>query len=152
MLGHLLQFFIIGCLALLLLTFIVYRTGIVHSTRDAQGQLKKRQSLHGIAIMLTVLVFMISYFVGFGLYTFQEGTPFSKIVIWTSLLMLLLVSFDSLIIDLLIIGIIRPSILQIPPETTLDSMITHVIKTVTLGWIFIVPIVTVSSIIVAFLK
>jgi hypothetical protein len=149
---HLLQFFIIGCIALLLLTVVVYRTGMVHATRDRQGHLKKRQSVSGILILFVVLLLIISFFVTFGLVTFQNGSSFSKIVLRTALLMLLLVSFDSLIIDLLIIGIIRPSLLQIPSETTLKTMKEHVIKTFTAGLLFIIPIIVISSIIVAFLK
>ena len=57
----------------------------------------------------------------------------------------------SIFIDLLLIGKIRPSYLHIPLETTIKTMKLHVIKTFTIGWIFIIPIILISSVISYFI-
>lgn len=51
-------------------------------------------------------------------------------------------------IDLLLIGKIRPSFLSIPKTTNLETMKVHVKKTFTIGFIFIVPIIVISALIV----
>ncbi len=140
-------FFTIGILLLLVLTITVYRTGLVHKTRDSAGHLKKKQSFTGIIIMLTVFILIIAFFLIFQLVTFKAESKFTEIILGTSILMGLLLLFDSVFIDLLLIGRIRPSFLFITPETTIKSMRLHVVKTFTVGWIFIIPIILVSSVI-----
>jgi hypothetical protein len=139
-------FFSAGCILLLLLTSIVYKTGLVHKTRDTAGHLKKRQSATGI-IMVIVFLLIISFFVLFQLLSFNSNSSFLEILLWTFALMILLVLFDSFFIDLLLIGKIRPSFLDIPEETTFDTMKIHVRKTFSIGWIFIIPVVLTSTLI-----
>ena len=138
-------FFFAGATLLCLLTFVVYRTGIVHSSRDEAGHLRRRQSLRGAATMLAVLVAMVGFFVGFDLATFEPGARFYVVLGWNLALLLSLVVFDSVLIDLVTIGLWRPRFLKIPSRTTLDSMKIHVRKTFTVGWVFILPIVAASS-------
>ncbi len=129
----------------MLLTIIVYKTGLVHKTRDTAGHLKKRQSITGILIMVIISLLIISFFVLFQLLSFDSSSSFVGMLSWTFVLMILLVLFDSFFIDLLLIGKIKPSFLNIPGETTIDTMKTHVKKTFTIGWIFIAPIVLIST-------
>ena len=140
-------FFSIGIFLLLILTITVYRTGLVHKTRDSAGHLRKKQSFSGSIIMLSVFTLIISFFLIFQLKTFNSESTFSEIILGTSILMGLLLFFDSFFIDLLLIVKIRPSFLCIPPETTIESMRVHVVKTFTVGWVFIMPIILVSSVI-----
>ena len=148
---NLVIFFLTGCFSLLLLTFIVYKTGAVHKSRDSKGQLKKKQSLSSIVMMTIVLILIISFFVLFGLFTFTQETGLPQKILLISGLMLLLVFFDSFFIDIFLIGILRPSFLHIPDETTLQTIKIHVIKTCTIGWLFIVPIILISAVIEHFL-
>lgn len=148
MIIRLLFFFIAGCAALLLLTLGVYKTGIVHRTRDQAGHLNKKQSFAGVVIMISVLFLILLFFVLFGITTFQPGAGFFVIAGWIALLMFLLLLFDSFFIDLLLIGKIRPAFLHIPSETTIETMKVHVGKTFTAGFVFIIPIVLFSALIV----
>jgi len=145
MIINLLIFFIIGCVSLLLLTFIVYRTGMVHKTRDSSGQLKNKQSITGIIIIAAVAVLIMSFFVLFGMFSFKKHSGFPEKVLWISILMSALVLFDSFFIDLLVIGTIKPSFLHIPIETNLKTMKEHVKKTFTFGLTIIVPIIIISA-------
>ena len=140
-------FFAAGCILLLALTFIVYRTRIVHKTRDATGQLKRRQSFAGAVTMIVVFVLITAFFVTFQETALQAGAGLIEHIAYTFALLMLLVIFDSFFVDLLLIGRIRPSVLHIPEETTMQSMKIHVKKTFTAGWLFIVPIMLISSII-----
>jgi hypothetical protein len=147
MIVNVIVFFAIGIILLLALTFTVYRTGIVHKTRDSAGHLRKKQSLSGSIILLIVFVLIVTYFLVFQIVTFNTESKFTEMVLGTSILMGLLLLFDSFFIDLILIGRIRPSFLNLPSQTTLRTMRIHVIKTFTLGWIFIIPIIFVSSLI-----
>jgi len=145
MIVNLFVFFIIGCFSLLLLTFIVYKTGIVHKTRDSSGQFKKKQSIIGFIIIFLVAILIILFFVLFGIFSFKVNSGFPEKVLWTSILMMLLVLFDSFFIDLLVIGKIRPTFLNIPNATNIETMKDHVKKTFTIGLIIIIPIIIISS-------
>jgi hypothetical protein len=138
-------FFLTGCILMLLLTIIVYKTGLVHKTRDTAGHLKRQQSVNGVMIMVVVLLLIISFFVLFQLLSFDSKSSYIEMLLWTFALMILLLAFDSFFIDLLLIGKIRPPFLNIPEETTFDTMKTHVKKTFTIGWILIAPIVLIST-------
>ncbi len=144
-------FFLIGCLLLIILTIIVYKTGLVHKTRDSAGHLQKKQSIFGSLILLIVFLLIISFFLLFQIFSFNDKSTFLEIITGTSILMALLLLFDSLFIDLLLIGKIRPKFLNIPTETTIKTMKIHVIKTFTIGWIFIIPIILISSLIKYFI-
>ncbi|MBN2533008.1 MAG: hypothetical protein JXB88_08955 [Spirochaetales bacterium] len=148
MTGSILIFFTIGSFSLLLLTFVVYKTGIVHKTRDPSGHLKKEQSFTGILIMFSVFILIISFFVLFGVVSFKGKVSFPEKIAYISILMILLVLFDSFFIDLLLIGKIRPGFLKIPETTNMETMKIHVKKTFTLGLVFIIPIIIISTFIV----
>ena len=148
MIGNILLFFIIGCFSLLLLTFVVYKTGIVHKTRDSSGHLNKKQSLSGMMVMFCVFALIISFFVIFGIVTFKGTMSFLEKIAWISGLLFSLVLFDSFFIDLLLIGKIRPSFLKIPKTTNMKTMKVHVKKTFTVGIIIIAPIIVISALIV----
>jgi hypothetical protein len=98
--------------------------------------------------MLAGLAAMIAFFVGFGLVMFDHGTPYLVMLGWTLILMLSLVVFDSVVVDLLVIGWWRPSFLRIPAATTFGTMKIHVARTLTVGWLFILPIAGSSSAVV----
>jgi len=151
MLINMLIFFFIGCFSLMLLTLIAYKTGLVHKTRDSAGHLKKKQSISGFIIMIIIFFLMTSFFNLFQILSFNNKSNYLEIVLWSSILILLLILFDSLFIDLLLIGKIRPSFLHIPDETTIDTMRIHVKRTFTIGWIFVIPIVLISSLITYFI-
>jgi len=101
--------------------------------------------------MIIVFFLITSFFILFQILSFNNKSNYLEIVLWSSTLMLLLILFDSLFIDLLLIGKIRPSFLHIPDETTIDTMKIHVKRTFTIGWIFIIPIVLISSLITYFI-
>lgn len=135
---------------LLILTITVYKTGLVHKTRNSSGHLQKKQSIFGSIIMLIVFILIISFFAIYQIFLFNDNSTILEIITGTSILIALLLLFDSFFIDLLLIGKIKPSFLNIPAETTIKTMKIHVIKTFTIGWIFIVPIILISSLITYF--
>jgi len=60
--------------------------------------------------------------------------------------------YDSFFIDLYVLGIWRPKILNIPKELTIESMKYHVKKQFTIGWLIVIPIVIFSSLIYFFIS
>jgi hypothetical protein len=98
--------------------------------------------------MIFVFILIISLFVVFGIFSFNSQSSLYEIIIWIFTLMILLVLFDSFFIDLFLIEKLRPSFLEIPNEPTIETMRIHVVKTFTLGWIFIIPMVFISVLIV----
>lgn len=61
------------------------------------------------------------------------------------ILVLILVLYDSLFIDLFMLGVWKPRFLNIPEDVTLKSMKYHIKKTFILGWIIVVPLIMFGS-------
>ena len=146
---NLLIWFLIGAFLLNLIVFLVYTTGMVHTAREKDGTLKKKMSLKGLLAMLGMLLLILLFIQGFDYTTFRNVDPlrFSDILIANTILILLLVFYDSFFIDLFVLGKWRPGFLNIPEELTLESMKQHVKKQFTLGWLIVVPLILLSALI-----
>ncbi|MBN2546387.1 MAG: hypothetical protein JXB50_11360 [Spirochaetes bacterium] len=60
----------------MLLTFIVYKTGAVHKTCNPSGLLKKKQTISGIIILMIVFILITSFFILFGISSFDNKSGF----------------------------------------------------------------------------
>ncbi|MBN2519233.1 MAG: hypothetical protein JXB17_01910 [Bacteroidales bacterium] len=142
-------FFISGVLLLNLIVFLVYKTGIVHSARNRNGTLKKKFSLKGLMSMVIMLVLIIVFLTAFDYVSFSkfQKTSFYEILIANFILMLLLVFYDSFFIDLFVLGKWKPRFLKIPEEVTGESMMYHIKKQFTVGWLPVIIVVICGSII-----
>jgi hypothetical protein len=139
--------FLLGALLLNIVVFLVYKTSIVDTAREKDGTLKKKQGLKGLGALSGMLMLILLFMLGFDFTSFQriESLHFSDILIANAILILLLVFYDSFFIDLFVLGRWKPRILDIPEELTMKSMKYHVKKQFTLGWLIVIPVILISS-------
>ena len=99
--------------------------------------------------MIGMLLLIIIFIVSFDYKTFDkiDNINFIKVFISNLILILLLVLYDSFFIDLFVLGKWKPRILNIPEEVTLESMKYHVKKQFTVGWLMVIPIILIGSLI-----
>lgn len=137
MVNTMIVFFLIGCVLLLILIPVVYGSELMHNIRTVTGSIS----------ISAILMLIVSFFVIFQFCSYDRGSSFFEIIEGTALLMALLLLFDSLFIDLLLRGRIIPLILNFSNCMPVEMMKRHVIKTFTIGWCVIIPIIMISSLI-----
>jgi hypothetical protein len=138
---------LIGACFLNVIVIVVYKTGIVHTAREKDGTLKRKIPFVGILTMLIMLLLLVTFVVLFDYSTFftWPGIVFIDVLMTNFVFVLLLSLYDALVIDILVLGIWKPTFLPIPEDVTLESMKLHVKKQFTVGWIFLLPIILISS-------
>lgn len=138
---------LIGACFLNVIVVVVYKTGIVHTARNKDGTLKRRIPFVGILTMLVMVLLLVTFVVLFDYSTFSTwpNSTFIDVFLTNFAFVLLLVLYDSLVIDILVLGLWKPTFLHLPEDVTLESMKFHVKKQFTLGWIFLFPIILISS-------
>jgi hypothetical protein len=149
LLGNMAIWGVLGACLLNVIVVVVYRTGLVHTARKKDGTLKRKVPIAGLLIMLAMLLLTVAFIVLFDYSTFSPHQPsgVAEVLLVNFAFVLLLVLYDSLVIDILVLGLWRPAFLHLPAELTLESMVFHVKKQFTVGWLFIVPVVFVSALI-----
>jgi hypothetical protein len=140
---------LIGASLLNVIVIVVYKTGIVHTARNKDGTLKRKIPYMGILTMLIMLLLVVTFIVLFDYSTFssRQDSVYIEVAVTNFLFLLLLVLYDSLVIDIFVLGIWRPAFLNIPDAVSLESMKVHVKKQFTIGWIILVPIILISTLI-----
>ena len=129
LLVHLLIWSLVGIVVFNLYIVVVFRTGIVYTSREQDGTLKQRLPLSGVLSSLSILV---------GIIAVQLASSFSllssltvPVSFWVLLalnyaLFLVLFLYDTLVIDFFVIGRWRPAILNLPDEMDAGSMAEHI--------------------------
>jgi hypothetical protein len=140
---------VLGACLLNVIVVMVYRTGLVHTARKRDGTLKRKIPIAGLLTMLAMLLLIVAFVVLFDSSTFSphRHPAFTEVLLVNFAFVLLLVLYDSLVIDILVLGLWKPAFLHIAEEVTLESMVFHVKKQFTVGWLFLVPIILISSLI-----
>lgn len=123
------------------LIFWIFISGIVYQTRDEEGHIKKGQRLSKYTSMIVFAATLLIVLTLFNYHLFYDTPPsIIKQLVWNFMFMMSLVLYDSIVIDIIVIGYLRPSILKLPDTMNLDSMKVHLVKTFTYGWMFIIPL------------
>lgn len=139
------------CIVFDFIVVYLFRSGIVARTRDERGELRKRMRFRD---KMPILIFMLGIVGGILLYDISvipAGTSLWGVGLWNFCMIIALVLYDSLIIDLLVIGVWRPPFLHLPDHYNMESMIRHVKKTFIVGWIFIIPLTVIPSVLYYYL-
>jgi heme/copper-type cytochrome/quinol oxidase subunit 2 len=144
----LILWFILSIAILHILLVIFYRTGIVFTNREKDGTLKKKMPIKGFITMAVFFILIILFFILFDIYTFsnEPSVDIKTVLIMNFFLLLLFDIYDAIVVDLIILGKIKPKFLHLPKDVTLKSMKYHVKKQFTVGWILKLPIVVISTI------
>lgn len=137
----------ISCLIFNFVVVYFFRAGFVSSTRDKRGRIKQDLSLRDKLPMITFALAVVGITVGY-IYYVMDGFDLDLLTIFLHAIayVLVMTTYDSLVIDLLVIGLWRPKMLKIPEGVmTMKDMVDHVKLTYTFGLVFIIPIILVST-------
>ena len=140
---QLLMAFAAGAVLMLILSFTLYRRSYYYEKAMVQaGARAEGPGVRSRMVTVAILLAMILFFALFDLWV-VSGEPRSLgfLAALNLGLVALLSLFDALFIDLFLLVIWRPALLHLPEgQPTRDSMLRHVRKQFTVGWIFKVPI------------
>ena len=131
--SYLLFWGLIGCCLFNVYAIIVFRTGIVYTARHKDGTLKKKASISGILNSLTLLGCLLGLQVAsdyFGLKLRRMEVSFTGLYLLNYALYIVLVIYDTLVIDYLVIVKWRPKFLMIPEAMNAQSMRRHIIASI----------------------
>jgi hypothetical protein len=132
-------FSLAGALAFSLIVIFLFRSGLVFAARNQEGHLKKKIPLKGLFTLLSFLGLIIAFIVSanyFGLVSRQIILRFWSLFFLNFGLMLILLLYDTIVIDWLVIGLWRPRFLQLPDAMNKQEMKTHIAKSIIAGPVF----------------
>lgn len=114
-----------GALAFSVLVLVAFRSGLVFAARKPDGTLKDRVPPSGIAAIAAFLLLLIAFFLlanRLGLAAHIVGARFGQLFLLNLTLFLVLFAFDTLVIDAVLLGVWRHSLLRLPQEMGSSSM------------------------------
>jgi hypothetical protein len=139
---------LIGFVAFSLYVFVVFRSGMVYTSRKQDGTLKNRIPLSGIINMLLLL----SLIVGYQVLANYIGLARNGVDIYFMALFVLnfghyfiLFLFDTIVIDGLVLGIWRPGFLRLSDEIGGESMKKHILISIPVGMAAGIVLTAISS-------
>ncbi|MBN1409447.1 MAG: hypothetical protein JW969_01290 [Spirochaetales bacterium] len=143
-------FLITGLALFNLLIIFLFRSGVMYKSREKDGTLKKKMSINGLFVLITGLVVIIAFFLVYDYFTFRNR-DFLTVLLGNFFLFLFFDLYDAFFIDLFVLCKWRPSFLKIREELSFESMKKHLKSQFTLGWIFKIPIILISTLVYYFL-
>ncbi len=137
----------IGIVLFSIFVIIVFRTGFVWKSRDKDGLLKKKQSLTGKLSLLILPVSFILLQIAFSYFSFDKNSTASywSIFIINYMLFGVLFTYDTFVIDYIVLSLWTPKFLKIPSTLNKDSMRKHILFSIPIGFL-IGFILTLSSV------
>ncbi|MHA2304344.1 MAG: hypothetical protein ACXACU_03045 [Candidatus Hodarchaeales archaeon] len=129
----------IGSAIFTLFVIVVFRTGLVWKTRSEDYKFKKKIPIIGYIVMASIPVGIISLQILANYISLNPQTyspDFITLFVMNYLLYLVLFLYDTLIVDLLVLGIWQPSFLKLPnPQDDNSSIKTHILISIPIGMI-----------------
>jgi hypothetical protein len=126
----------VGFVAFSLYVLVVFRSGLVYTTRKQDGTLKKRIPLIGYLNMLAFLIIIIGFqFLAnyLGLARRNVSADYLPLFLLNYGHYLILFLFDSLVIDGLVLSVWRPGFLHLPNAMNSESMKKHILISIPVG-------------------
>jgi hypothetical protein len=130
--NYLLNWGLLGAAAFSLIVLYLFRSGRAYEARTREGHLKEdmpRKGMLNILLFLAVIVAFITLTNYLSLVSRGSALSFWPLFGLNLALILILVIFDSLVIDWWVIGIWRPLVLQLPEEMDREQMKVHLRRT-----------------------
>lgn len=147
-LQYLLLWSLIGALVFNLVVAYLFRSGRVYDSRTEEGHLQKRMSIKGILTTLTFLVVIVAFmtFTNFISLVSQDIQVTFWQAFWLNLsLIIILIIYDSVVIDWWVIGRWRPAFLQLPDAMDKEEMAEHIRRTFVAGPLFALLLAVLSA-------
>lgn len=133
--------FFSACFVFSGMVIFVFRSGIVRESRDEKAVFRKKMSWKGLLPLIIFPLLVMAMLMVFDYSMYRNSTAgFLPLVLWNLALVFALTLYDSFVIDLLVIGKLRPAFLGLPEKMDMQAMKVHVKKTFITGWVFIVPL------------
>ena len=140
----------IGCAIFSAFVVVVFRTGVVFTSRKEDGTLKKRIPFSGYLTMLTLLLGIVGLQVlanYFGLARKALEVSFFSLFLLNFGHYLILFIFDTVVIDGLVLSVWRPRFLQLPDAIGWESMKRHILLSIPIGTVVGIGLTAVSTVI-----
>jgi len=147
-LNYLILWSLVGATAFSLVVIYLFRSGRVYNARTEEGHLQERMSLKGLLTMLSFLT-LIAVFITFTNY-FSLVSQGITLKFWSVFslnlaLIIILIVYDTLVIDWLVIGYWRPSLLQLPEAMDKEQMVEHIRRTIFVAPLFALLLAALSA-------
>ena len=147
---YILPWSLIGAVIFSLIVVYLFRSGKVYDARTEKGQLKHRISLKGLLSMLIFLGLIAAFLVFANIFSLiRQGIELSfwSLFCLNLVLILILILFDTYVIDWYVIGHWRPEFLRLPDAMDREQMKEHIRRTFYVAPIVAVIIAVMSSVV-----
>jgi len=145
---YLILWIFVGVAAFSLVVIYLFRSGRVFDARTEEGHLKQRMSLKGLLTMLAFLVLVVAFMTMTNVLSLvRHGI---ELRFWSMFglnltLILILITYDTLVIDWFVIGHWRPAFLELPAAMDREQMKEHIHRTFITGPIFALLLAALSA-------
>lgn len=126
-----------------------FRTDLVYAARKDDGTLKDRIPWRGYLAMASFLLAIVGFLVlanACGLARSAFSISLGRLFVLNFALYLILLLYDTLVIDGLILGLWRPPFLRLPDALGWESMKEHILHSIPVGLVFGIILAGVSAI------
>jgi hypothetical protein len=127
---------LIGALIFNVIVVYLFWSGLVFASRTEEGHIKRKLQLKGLLTMLVFLTAVVGFIVTANyLSLVRDGIllDFLNLFLLNLGLILLLIIYDSLVIDWWVIGHWRPKFLNLPDSMDKNQMKDHIARTFIAG-------------------
>jgi len=146
--NYLILWTLVGAVIFSLIVIYLFRSDRVYDSRTEEGHLKERMSLKGLLTMLSFLVLIVAFITFTNFISLVSQGVYQKF--WpvfglNLVLIIILIIYDSLVIDWLVIGHWRPAFLQLPEAMDKDQMVEHIRRTLYVAPFFALLLAALSA-------
>jgi hypothetical protein len=127
---------------------LVFRAGLVYTAREEDGTLKKRIPLAGLANMALFLLLIVGFQAAANYFSLANrgfSFTFGKLFLLNYGHYLILIVYDTLVIDWLVLGRWRPRFLKMPDAMGSESMRKHILISIPVSALAGLTLVGVST-------
>jgi hypothetical protein len=131
-LNYLILWCFLGSFVFSLIVIYLFRSGKVYEARTEEGHFKKEMPLKGVLTLLASLGLIIGFIIltnFISLVTPNVQLSFWPLFFLNLALIIIIIAYDTLVIDWWVIGHWRPSFLKLPDAMDKDQMVVHIHRT-----------------------
>ena len=153
-LDYLLLWSLIGIVAFSLIVVYLFRSGKVFDARTEEGHLKEKMPRKGFLNMLIFLLIVVSFMTltnYLSLISQGISPKFWSLFCINLALIIILIMYDTLVIDWWVIGFWRPAFLKLPEKMDREQMKEHIRRTFIVAPLYAVLLAALSAGITTFL-